>query len=313
MFKKHVLAVAVMAMTSGVAFAENEAVISQINDPATSTATVEQVYADGNTNYGQIIQDATTSDGLIFNAVVYQGIASDVGAVDPTAPTAVSILGTAIDLALPSWVDAGPVVYAPLTATVANFAYVKQDTTDASKAMIVQLSVDDAAVFATANTLFANDLIQSNATLALDVGLSDGGGLSDGTNDLIAAGVPSAIFLANIADTAANVGNMAAISQGSEVVERGGAVLGGAQNDGGADDTALIVQLGSDNIAQILQSGEGQFAAIIQADSGNDAYVAQYSGATNTATVVQVAVNDLATVYQSGEGNVATINQYQPF
>jgi hypothetical protein len=312
MFKKHVLAIAVMAITSGVAFAENEAVISQINDPATSTATVEQVYADGNTNYGQIIQDAATSDGVIFNAVVFQGAASDVGAVDPTAPTAVSVLGTAIDLALPSWVDAGPVVYAPLTAAVANFAYVKQDTTDASKAMIVQISVDDAALFATASTLFANDLMQTNATLALDVGLTDGGTLSDGTNELISAGVANAI-LANVADTAANVGNMAAISQGSEVVERGGAVLGGAQNDGGADDTALIVQLGSDNIAQILQSGEGQFAAIIQADSGNDAYVAQYSGATNTATVVQVAVNDLATVYQSGEGNVATINQYQPF
>jgi len=124
MFKKHVLAIAVMAMTSGVAFAENEAVISQINDPATSTATVEQVYADGNTNYGQIIQDATTSDGVIFNAVVYQGAASDVGAVDPTAPAAVSVLATAIDLALPSWIDAGPVVYAPLTAAVANFAYV---------------------------------------------------------------------------------------------------------------------------------------------------------------------------------------------
>lgn len=312
MFKKHVLAVAVMALTSGVAFAENEAIISQINDPATSTATVEQVYADGNTNYGQIIQDATTSDGVIFNAVVYQGAASDVGLVDPTAPAAVSVIGTAIDLALPSWVDAGPVVYAPLTATVANFAYVKQDTTDASKAMIVQTSVDDAALFATASTLFANDLMQSNVTLTLDVGLTDGGTLSDGTNELISAGVAGAI-LANVADTTANVGNMAAISQGSEVVERGGAVLGGAQNDGGADDTALIVQLGSDNIAQILQSGETQFAAIIQADSGNDAYVAQYSGTTNTATVVQVAVNDLATVYQSGDGNVATINQYQPF
>ncbi|MDO8415843.1 MAG: hypothetical protein Q7S87_06485 [Agitococcus sp.] len=313
MFKKHVLAIAVMAMTSGVAFAENEAIISQVNDPATSTATVEQVYVDGNTNYGQIIQDATTSDGVIFNAVVYQGISSDVGAVDPTAPTAVNVLGTSIDLALAAWVDAGPVAYAPLTATVANFAYVKQDTTDASRAMIVQTSVDDASLFASANTLFANDLIQSNVTLALDVGLSDGGGLSDGTNDLIAAGVPSAIFLANVDDTAANVGNIAAISQGSEVVDRDGNVLGGAQNDGGIDEAAIIVQLGSDNIAQILQAGDTQFAAIIQADIGNDAFVAQYSGTTNTATIVQVAINDLATVYQSGDGNVATINQYQPF
>lgn len=306
MFKKHVLAIAVMAITSGVAFAENEAIISQVNDPATSTATIEQIYADGNTNYGQILQDAATSDGVIFNAVVYQGAASDVGAVDPTAPTATNVIGTSIDLATPAWVDAGPVPYAPLTAAVANFAYVKQDTTDASKAMIVQLSVDDAAAFATASTLFANDLVQDNATLATTVGLSDGGGLTDGTNDIT-------LLLTNVADSAANVGNIAAISQGSEVVERGGAVLGGAQNDGGADNTALIIQLGSDNIAQVLQSGEAQFAAVIQADSGNDAYIAQYSGATNTATVVQVAVNDIATVYQSGEGNIATINQHQAF
>lgn len=312
MFKKHVLAVAVMAFTSGVAFAENEAIISQINDPATSTATIEQIYADGNVNYGQILQDASTSDGVIFNSVVYQGAASDVGAIDPTAPTVTSVIGTSIDLTLPSWVDAGPVAYAPLNATVANFAYVKQDTTDASKAMIVQLSVDDAALFATASTLFANDLVYDNATLATTVGLADGGTLSDGTNELISAGVASAI-LANVADTTANVDNVAAISQGSEVLDRSGTVLGGAQNDGGTDDTALIFQLGSANFAQIQQSGETQFAAIIQADSGNDAYIAQYSGTANSATVVQVAVNDVATVYQSGEGNVATINQYQAF
>jgi hypothetical protein len=306
MFKKHVLAIAVMAITSGVAFAENEAIISQVNDPATSTATIEQIYADGNTNYGQILQDAATSDGVISNAVVYQGAASDVGAVDPTAPTATNTIATAIDLATPAWVDAGPVPYAPLTAAVANFAYVKQDSTDASKAMIAQLSVDDAAAFATASTLFANDLVQENATLATTVGLSDGGGLTDGTNDIT-------LLLTNVTDSTANVGNIAAISQGSQVVERGGAVLGGAQNDGGADNAALIIQLGSDNIAQIMQSGDTQFAAVIQADSGNDAFVAQYSGANNTATVVQVAVNDIATVYQSGDGNVATISQHQAF
>ncbi len=306
MFKKHVLAIAVMAITSGVAFAENEAVISQVNDPAASTATIEQIYADGNTNYGQIIQDAATSDGVIVNAVVYQGAASDVGAIDPTGPAATNAAATAIDTALAAYSDTGPVAYGALTAAVANFALVKQDTTDAAKAMIVQLSVDDAAAFATASTLFAADLVQDNATLATTVGLSDGGALTDGTNDLVP-------LLATVADSAANVGNIAAISQGSAVVERGGAVLGGAQNDGGADNVALIIQLGSDNIAQIQQSGEAQFAAVIQADSGNDAFVAQYSGTTNTATVVQVAVNDTATVYQSGEGNVATISQHQAF
>ncbi len=311
MFKKHVLAVAVMAMTSGIAFAENEAIVSQVNDPATSTATIEQIYADGNVNYGQILQDAATSDGVINNAVVYQGAASDAGAIDPTAPTATNASATAIDLAAPTWVDAGPVAYAPLNAAVANFAYIKQDSTDASKAMIAQLSIDDASAFATASTLFATDLTQDNTTLATTVGLADAGTLSDGTNELISAGVASAI-LAN-ADTTANVDNVAAISQGSEVLDRSGTVLGGAQNDGGGDDTAIIFQLGASNFAQIQQSGDSQFAAIIQADAGNDAYVAQYSGSANTATVVQVAVNDLATVYQSGDSNVATINQHQAF
>jgi hypothetical protein len=306
MFKKHALAVAVLALTSGIAFAENEAVISQINDPATSVATVEQIYADANANYGQILQDAATGDGATVNAVIYQGAASDVGAVDPTAPTATNAAATSIDLTLPGWVDAGPVPYAPLTAVVSNFGYIKQDTTDSATATIVQLSVDDAAAFATASTLIASDLIASNPTLGVDVGLTDGGGLTDGTNDITA-------LLGSVADSASNQDNIAAISQGSEVVARDGTVLGGAQNDGGSGQVAFIIQLGSANIAQVLQSGDEQFAAVIQADSGNDAFIAQYGGNNNSATVVQVAINDTATVYQSGDSNIATISQHQAF
>ncbi|MDO9179882.1 MAG: hypothetical protein Q7U16_16410 [Agitococcus sp.] len=304
MFKKHVLAVAVMAMTSGVAFADNEAIVEQVNDPTASTATIEQMYIDANVSYGQVIQDAATGDGVLPNAVIYQGAASDVGSLNPTAPAALN--GTEIDLSLDAWLDNSPAPYAAVNTVVSNFAYIKQDTTEASQAMIVQLSLDDASAFATASTLFANDLVLGTP------GLADGGSLSDGVNDLIAAGVPASPFFDNVADSAANNNNIAAISQGSEVIDRNGDTLGGAAATGGTGDLALIVQMGSDNIAQVLQTGDGpQVATVIQADSGNDAYVAQYSGDTNTATVVQIAVNDLATVYQSGTGNFATVYQHQ--
>lgn len=303
MFKKSVLAVAVMAMTSGVAFAE-EAYITQYLDPTTSTAVIEQRFVDGSVNYGAILQEATTGDGVALNAVIFQGLSSDAGAIDPTAPES-TVSGTAIDLTVTAYVDGGPSVYEPINAAVANFAYIKQDTTETSQAVIAQLSLDDASVFDSTLTMF-------QAELALNgIGLTDIGTLSyDGTNNLIDAGVASAIF-DNVDDSAGNANNIAAISQGSEALDRNGEVLGGAANTGGVNNLALIIQMGSDNIAQVMQSGDGpQVATVIQADLGNDAFVAQV-GDTNTATVLQAAVNGVATVYQTGTGNIASVFQYQ--
>jgi hypothetical protein len=304
MFKKHILAVAVLTLTSGIAFAENEAAIEQVNTAlvGSSVSVIEQLYSD-NVNFAHIIQEDADGSADAHNAVVYQGVATDVGVVDSGAPAALNT--TEVNLASAAYDNALLSAYVPKNDTVANFAIVKQDGTVGSQSMIVQMSIEDVSAFVADNTLFAGDLVLGTP------GVSDGGGLSDGTHDLIDAGTPSALF-DNVADTAANANNIAAIAQGAAVLNREGVLLGGVQGAVSTDDLALIVQLGTDNIAQIQQAGTSlQVATIIQADSGNDAYVGQYDGTANTATVVQLAVNDTATVYQSGNGNTASIYQHQ--
>jgi hypothetical protein len=300
MLKKHVLAAAVLALTSGIAFAENEAIIEQIGDDGSlNAAIIEQVRDNTNVSYGQIIQETTLGDGAL-TTLIYQGVASGAGTLLPSAPAALN--GTEIDLSVDAWVDNAPAPYEAKSATVANFAYIKQDTVELSQAVIVQMSVDEAADFDPLLTLFANDLVVD--TLVGTAGVATGA-VTDGVNDLTALGL-----LDNVADSTANANNIAAVSQGSEVIDRNGDTLGGLANAGGAGDIALILQMGSDNIAQVLQTGDGpQTAAVIQADSGNDAYVAQYAGESNTATIVQVGIGDRATVYQAGATNIATVYQ----
>jgi len=296
MFKKNLLAVAVLAMTSGVAIADNEAYISQNDDASTaSVATVEQVYSDAaSTNFGRITQNVTDTS----TATVYQGLtdtAGSAGTVDPTAPTLTTPLATAIDPTINAYVDAAPTPYEPLTAAVTNFALIKQDGAANAIATVYQVTGDEVADIDNAG--IASMTNPAGNTVGIDAGV-----LTDGTVE-IQPGVVSGT-------TDANTGNIAAIAQGAEVIDRAGNVLGGAQGDATDGEIALIVQMGTGNMAQIMQTGDTQFAAIIQDDTNNDAYIAQYGGAGNSATITQIAVQDIATIYQTGDANTARIYQH---
>lgn len=296
MFKKNLLAVAVLAMTSGVVLADNEAYISQNDDASTaSIATVEQVYSDAaSTNFGRITQNVTDTS----TATVYQGLtdtAGTAGTVDPTAPTLTTPLATAIDPTINAYVDAAPTPYEPLTAAVTNFALIKQDGAANAIATVYQVTGEEVADIDNAG--IASVTNPAGNTVGIDAGV-----LTDGTVE-IEPGVVSGT-------TDANTGNIAAIAQGAEVIDRAGNVLGGAQGDASDGEIALIVQMGTGNMAQIMQTGDTQFAAIIQDDTNNDAYIAQYAGAGNSATITQVAVQDIATIYQTGDANTARIYQH---
>jgi len=296
MFKKNLLAVAVLAMTSGVVLADNEAYISQNDDASTaSVATVEQVYSDAaSTNFGRITQNVTDTS----TATVYQGLtdtAGSAGTVDPTAPTLTTPLATAIDPTINAYVDAAPTPYEPLTAAVTNFALIKQDGAANAIATVYQVTGDEVADIDNAG--IASVTNPAGNTVGIDAGV-----LTDGTVE-IQPGVVSGT-------TDANTGNIAAIAQGAEVIDRAGNVLGGAQGAATDGEIALIVQMGTGNMAQIMQTGDTQFAAIIQDDTNNDAYIAQYGGAGNSATITQIAVQDIATIYQTGDANTARIYQH---
>lgn len=297
MFKKNLLAIAVLAMSSGVVLADNEAYISQGDDTGTaSIATVEQVYSDAaSTNFGVISQNLTDTS----TATVYQGLtdtAGTAGTVDPTAPTLTTPLATAIDPTIGAYVDAAPTPYEPLTGAVTNFALIKQDGAANAIATVYQVTGDEVADIDNAGITSVTDPVSGN-TVGIDAGT-----LTDGINE-IEPGVVSGT-------TDANTGNIAAIAQGAEVIDRAGNVLGGAQGDASDGEIALIVQMGTGNMAQIMQTGDTQFAAIIQDDTNNDAYIAQYGGAGNSATITQIAVQDIATIYQAGDGNTARIYQH---
>lgn len=288
MFKKHLLAAAVLSLMSGVALAENEAVIEQLDDASTSnTVSIEQVFTDATqAQYAQAVQNATDTASI----TIYQGISDTAAAIDPTGPASTAAQATAIDPTINAYADS----YVALTSAATNFALVKQDGSANAVAGIIQATGDELA-----------DL----ADLTIDVGGNtvglSGGALNDGYVDI----EPGAVS----GTTDANNGNIAAIGQGAEVIDRNGTVLGaGAQGDAYDGELALIIQTGAGHIAQIMQAGDTQAAIVIQDDTNNDAYVAQ-TGTLNAATITQLASGDIATIYQMGESNVARIYQHPTF
>ena len=294
MFKKHLLAAAVLSLSAGIAFADNEAVIDQSDTAATgSIATIEQVISDvtvPGTSFGQIIQNATDTT----TASVYQGPADAGSAIDPTAPASTNTAATAIDLTLDAYKDTVN-VYTPVLTAAGNYALIKQDTTGAATtASIIQTTGDDLA-----------NLSDTTVTLGANTaGLSGGQLTIDGTN-LYDAGL-------SLGDTTLSHGNIGAISQNAAVVDRAGAALGGTTQAGNTSpiEAALLIQLGTNNIAQILQAGDGDNAAVVQDGDLNDAFVAQY-GVNGTVGVLQLASTSTATVYQGGDTNAASITQRQ--
>ena len=199
MFKKNLLAVAVLALTSGVVLADNEAYISQSDDAATaSVATVEQIFTDvASAHFAEVSQNATDTSTVS----VYQGLTDTggtAGSIDPTAPAITTILATAIDPTINAYVD--PLAYAPLTAAVTNFALVKQDGAANANAVVVQVTGDEVA-----------DLDKAVDFNGVNVGI-DAGTLTDGVNEI----EPGAVS----GTTDANSGNIAAIGQGAEIIDR---------------------------------------------------------------------------------------------
>ncbi|RZU46956.1 curlin associated repeat protein [Fluviicoccus keumensis] len=291
MFKKHLLAAAVLSLMSGAAFAENEAIIEQLDDASTaSTATIEQVFTDPTqAHFAQAIQNLTDTATIS----IYQGATDTAGAIDPTGPASTAAQATAIDPTINAYAD--PLAYAPLTAAATSFALVKQDGAANAIGMIVQVTGDEVA-----------DLEDKTIDIGgVTAGIS-GGAINDGVVD-VEPGVVSGT-------TDANNGNIAAIGQSAEVVDRGATVLGaGAQGDASDGELALIIQMGSGNIAQILQTGDAQAALVVQDDTNNDAYIAQFGGANNAATITQLASGDIGTILQTGDSNVARIYQHPTF
>ena len=291
MFKKHLLAAAVLSLMSGVALAENEAIIEQLDDGSTaSTATIEQVFTDSTqAHFAQAIQNLTDTAAIS----IYQGITDTSGAIDPTGPASAGVAATAIDPTINAYAD--PLSYAPFTAAATSFALAKQDGAANAIAQIVQVTGDEIADLAD----FTIDIGGNTAGIS-------GGAINDGFVDV----EPGAVS----GTTDANNGNIAAIGQSAEVVDRGATVIGaGAQGDASDGELALIIQMGSGNIAQILQSGDAQTALVVQDDTNNDAFIAQFGGANNAATITQLASGDIGTIYQTGDTNVAHIYQHPTF
>jgi len=288
MFKKNLLAIAVLAMTSGVVLADNEAYISQGDENGTaSTATIEQVYTDvASAHFGMIVQNITDTS----TATIYQGLTDTggtAGTIDPTAPALTTPAATAIDPASPAYADLLANAYTPLTAAVTNFAIIKQDGSANASAGVYQVTADEVA------DLDAPVTNPAGATAGIDAGT-----LTDGTVEITPA-------------SAENSGNIAAIAQGSAPIDRAGNALGAAaQGDASDAEIALVIQMGTGNMGQIMQAGDAQYALVIQDGTSNDAFVAQYAGSGNSATITQVATQDIATVYQAGTGNTARIYQH---
>jgi hypothetical protein len=284
LFKRNMLAVAVLAMTSGVVFANgNESVINQINGD-TNSAQVDQNTVTDQGQFSQVLQNEASASTVR----VYQGTTSDVGVLDATAPVGIANLPD-------------PTTFAPTYAyTVlganpdfANYASVLQDTTTNSTASIFQLDggVDDVSAF--------SDLFD----------LANGGTMGfDGTGGVT---VDLGTFNASYTPAGAgNANNVGLIYQGAVPADRDGTALGDATVNSGADsEVALIIQTGTNHVAQIYQAGDNQTAGIFQDFDHNDGYIAQYTvggvGDTNTAAIVQLGSNGFSTIYQSGSNNVA--------
>ncbi len=305
MFNKKLLAIAVLACSTTTAFADNEAWILQSDASAASasgTAKIEQVYVDGQTVVGQIIQADTAGASA---ASVYQGVTDDVGAFDLSGGLEglskySQDNGTSID------VTAASVLFGDISATLSqnaeasNVGLIKQSLTDASIALVLQAGADDLI-----------DLGATPSALIDSTVLTNGSGLVDGKYTAV---VDAALTLEiDPVTTVENNNNLGLISQGvAQITDRLGANLGAAAT-AAATEEAIIVQSGTNQVAVILQGGDGAAvtAAVFQDGSGNDAYVAQYAATdANSANIIQVATNDTATIYQAGGLNSATIYQH---
>lgn len=289
LLKRNILAVAVLAVVSGAAFANgNESFIDQV-EGENNTAQVDQSTVTDQGQFSQVLQYQAT-DSIVR---VYQGTTSDVGAQDAAAPTGVANLPD-------------PTTFSPafaytvlgLNADFANYANVMQDTTTESLASVFQLdgAVDDLTAFADTFDL------ANGGTMGFD-------GAGGVTVDLGA-------FNANYTPAGdGNANNVALIYQGAVPTDRDGTALGDSTvNTGAASEVALIIQTGTNHVAQIYQAGDSQTAGIFQDFDHNDAYIAQYtvggSGDSNTAAIVQLGSNGISTIHQSGSTNVAFAYQH---
>jgi len=294
MFKKQLLAASVLALTAGIAFADNEAGIMQSAGDA-NTATIEQI-SGGDAVAAQIIQAGSATG----TAAVYQGITSATGAGFDTKAAIDSqsaygkAAGAQVDLTSDSFAD--PSAQAVLSTTVNDLAVVKQGAlTDAGIAKVIQATGDDLANNFDPTTALIGSSTLTN-TSGVDTGVFNFGTFSSVTAD-ISAGTD-------------NVDNIGLVSQGvaGGLVTRDGNALADAA--AAATHEALIVQAGAQLTAVVLQQGAAS-ATVLQAGTGNDAYVVQYGdGDTNAAYVVQTATNDIATVYQTGSNANAAIYQH---
>lgn len=338
MFKKHMLVLAVVALSSGAAFADNEAEISQDGTTDSSLATIEQnSLSDSqgtlNGNYGQSIQSATIGS----SSQIFQGSdpASNTSLLDVSggAPTSQSILAQTVTLPV------DPLGYASQISAAGNsansVAVVAQFNTTNATASIMQLSGAEDLTFASGITYLpgvvdtagtASGSLTTSATAAgttLSWGTSGASTYTDtflGQTLTIGAGTGGGL----------NDGNIAVVDQGDTPNDRSGNPLDGGANTWGAgglasyDDVAQIVQSGENQTAVIVQAGDAQLASIYQDGLQNDAYIVQFGqpgvaqgaadttadGAANFAAIVQLATADVATIEQGGTSNTAYILQH---
>ncbi len=295
-FKRNVLAFAVLAVASGAAFASsNESYIDQV-EGTDSVVQVEQASVLDQGQFSQVVQ--FTADASLVK--VFQGITSDLGTIDgsdATAPAGVlSAILNGSDITAFSPTYAYEVLgNSTVLPDAANYANVLQDTTTGGLASVYQVDGDTDDLSTTIDTFDLAD----GSTMSMDAG---------------DVAVTSAVaIVADIEYTAGagNVNNIAQIYQGAVAIDRAGTDFGAAfAGDGAADEIALIVQSGIDHVALIYQAGDTQTAGVFQDTEDNDAYIAQYGGDSNTALIAQLAIGGFSTIYQSGTANTAVAYQY---
>jgi len=348
MFKKQVLVLAMMALASGAALADNEAEISQDSTAAQSLATIEQNTLGDNAvtgqltgSYGQVIQSNTVQS----TAQLYQSAdpANDAAILDVSAgtPTSVSILAQTVTLPV------DPLAYVAqmgvLGSTATNVGVVAQFNTVNAQASILQLTGAEDTTFA-AGIIYSTGVGLVNGGNAASGDVSTGGAIPLGitaapaTTVTYAAGantyadtfLTTAVTIGTGAGGGANTNNLAVIDQGDVPVDRAGNILDGGANSwnvGGIasyDDQSQIIQSGVGNTAVAIQAGDAQVSSIYQDGLNNDAYIVQFgnagiaSGANDTtadplsnfAAIVQLASADVATIEQGGTQNTAYILQH---
>lgn len=330
MFKKQYLALAVLAMTSGAALADNEAYISQDVTTDSATATVEQIGSGQGAltdNFASITQEATISNGTNGStAQVFQGaVDTQTGVFDSSATSLTSTSVAAQAVTLP--VTTTTAQFAGHGTALTNVAYVAQFVGAGVKAQIVQtggaitpdvqLGNDGTAgqfgLAAAVNTV-------ATSVFTLDTVATAGSALYNDT--FLTASAVTLPALGSGVGAGANNSNLAVVDQGDLVVARDGTtdISNGAfaKSAGLFDSIASVAQAGANNSAVLLQGGDAQVASIYQDGNLNDAWIAQVgnvTGATGStagsfAAVVQLAAADVATIYQAGTNNTAYIIQH---